>query len=131
MGIIAKENSVGAWTFLIGVILAVVIGFSTSFIGLKNSGVIYYSTQIYAILIILGLIIGWMLKVSGKDAQTFMISGTVLVIVSWYGKESVTGSIFGIGIGSIVSSVFSALLVLFVPATIVVALKTLFGITRV
>jgi hypothetical protein len=45
--------------------------------------------------------------------------------------ESVIGSLIGIGIGDLVSSVFGALLVLFVPATIIVALKTLFSITNV
>ncbi|MBA7675378.1 hypothetical protein ES703_83611 [subsurface metagenome] len=45
--------------------------------------------------------------------------------------ESVTGSLIGIGIGDIVSSTFAALLVLFVPATIVVAIKTVFGLSKI
>lgn len=49
-----------------------------------------------------------------------MIAGTVLVVVSRFGMESITGSLMGIGIGNLVSSVFGALLVLFVPATIIV-----------
>jgi len=67
----------------------------------------------------------------GKDSQTFLIAGAILVIVSKFGMESVTGSLIGIGIGDTVSSTFSALLALFVPATIIVALKTVFSIAKV
>jgi hypothetical protein len=130
MGIRSSENSFGAWAFLIGVILAVIIGLSTSsFLSLQK--VVAYSTQIYAVLIIIGLLVGFSINVSGKDAQTFLIAGAVLVIVSKFGMESVTGSLIGIGIGDTVSSTFASLLVLFVPATIIVALKTVFSVAKV
>jgi hypothetical protein len=131
MVIRSKENSIGAWAFLIGVVLAVVIGISaSSFLDIDR--IMKYSTQIYAILVILGIFVGFSIKVaSGKDSQTFLIAGAILVIVSKFGMESVTGSLIGIGIGDTVSSTFSALLALFVPATIIVALKTVFGVARV
>src|SRR6056297_945078 len=124
----SKENSLGAWSFLIGVILAIIAGASTSL--LSSPTLQQYSPQIYGILVILGIVIG-SINVTGKDTQTFMIAGAVLVIVSRFGMDSVTGSLVGIGIGDAVSSVFGALLVLFVPATIIVALKTVFSIAQV
>jgi len=131
MVIRSKENSIGAWAFLIGVVLAVVIGISASSF-LDIGRIMKYSTQIYAILVILGIFVGFSIKVaSGKDSQTFLIAGAILVIVSKFGMESVTGSLIGIGIGDTVSSTFSALLALFVPATIIVALKTVFSIAKV
>ena len=130
MGIRAVENSFGAWAFLTGVVLAVVIGVSASSF-LSIPALTAYSPQIYAILVLLGLFVGFSIKVTGKDAQTFLITGAILVIVSKFGMESVTGSLIGIGIGDVVSSTFAALLALFVPATIIVALKTVFGIARV
>lgn len=130
MVIKSHENFVGAWLFLTGVVLAVIIGVSVTFF-IPISKISSYSSPIYAILVILGLIIGMKIDVSGKDAQTFLISSAVLVIVSKFGMESVTGSLIGIGIGDLVASVFGALLVLFVPATIIVALKNLFSITHV
>ena len=123
MVIKSKENSIGAWAFLVGVILAVIIGLSTTLISIP--ALTAYSGQIYAILVILGLIVGF-LNVTGKDSQTFLFTGAILVVVSKFGMESVTGSLIGIGIGDAVSSTFAALLVLFVPATIVVALKQYF-----
>lgn len=124
----SKENTIGAWTFLIGVILAIGIGIFTTLLpipALKE-----YSPQIYAILVLIGLAVGF-LNVTGKDTQTFLIAGTVLVIVSKFGLESVTGTLIGIGIGDAVSSVFGALIALFAPATIIVALKTVFSIAKV
>jgi len=126
----SHENFVGAWLFLTGVVLAVLIGIAaTFFIPLKR--IAMFSSPIYAILVILGIIVGMKINVSGKDSQTFLITSAILVIVSRFGMESVSGSLIGIGIGDLVSSVFSALLVLFVPATIVVALKNLFSMTNV
>ena len=130
MVIKSNENSFGAWAFLTGVILAVIIGLSTSSF-LSISAIQSYSPQIYAILVLLGLFVGFSIKVSGKDAQTFLIAGAVLVVVSKFGMESVTGSLIGIGIGDTVSSTFAALLALFVPATIIVALKTVFSIAKI
>ena len=129
MGIKSKENSLAAWMFLIGVVLAIIIGISTSSF-LSISAITSYSKQIYGVLIILGLIVGF-LNVTSRDSQTFLLAGTVLVIVSRFGMESVTGSLIGIGIGDVVTSTFAALLALFVPATIVVALRTVFSITNV
>jgi len=129
MTIKSKENSIGAWAFLIGVILAIIIGVSTSSF-LSISAITSYSAQIYAILVILGIIVGFM-GVTGKESQTFLIAGAILVVVSKFGMESVTGSLIGVGVGDVVSSTFAALLALFVPATIIVALKTVFSIAKV
>jgi hypothetical protein len=125
----SKENSSGAWAFLIGVILAVLIGISTSLVPIPF--LVMYGAQIYGILVILGLIVGFSIDLSGKDSQAFLIAGAVLVIVSKFGMDSVTGSLIGIGLVDTVKSTFGALLVLFVPATIIVALKTVFSIAKI
>ena len=124
----SRENFLGAWAFLVGVVLAVIIGLSTTFLPIP--ALVNYSKQIYATLVFLGIIVGAM-NVTGKDSQTFLIAGAVLVIVSRFGMDSVSGSVIGIDLRDAVTSVFSALLVLFAPATIIVALKTVFSIARV
>ena len=128
MVIKSQENYAGAWAFLIGVVLAILIGLSTTLIPIP--ALAEYSAEIYGILVVLGIVVGF-LNVTGKDSQTFLLAGAVLVIVSKFGMESVTGSLIGIGIGDAVSSTFAALLALFVPATIIEALKTVFSITNV
>ncbi len=128
MALKARENSLSAWAFLIGVILAVLVGASTALIPFKT--LTAYSPQIYAVLVLLGVFIGFV-NVTGKDSEKFMIAGTVLVVVSKFGMDSVKGSLIGIGVGSLVGSIFASLLALFVPATIIVALKTVFSIANV
>lgn len=125
----SRENSVGAWAFLIGVIIAVAIGLFTKLIPIP--ALTKYSSFIYLILVILGIIVGFSIKATGRDSQTFLITGAIIVIVSKFGMESAIGSLIGIGAGDTVSTIFAALLALFVPATIIVALKTLFGIAKV
>jgi hypothetical protein len=129
MVIKSKENSIGAWAFLIGVILAVAIGLFTKLIPIP--ALTKYSSFIYLILVILGIIVGASINVTGGNSQTFLITGTVIVIVSRFGMESAIGSLIGIGLGDTVSSTFAALLALFVPATIIVAIKTVFGIAKI
>lgn len=124
----SQENSIGAWAFLIGVIIAFVIGLSTSLLSFPS--IMAHSAKIYGVLFILGIIIGSVIN-GGKDSQTFLWTGTILVVVSKFGAESVSGSLIGIGLGNAVTSTFSAFLALFVPATIIVALKTVFSIAKV
>ena len=128
MALKSQENTIGAWAFLAGVILAVLIGLSTTLIPIP--ALVVYSAQIYAILVLLGIFVGFM-HVTGKDSQTFLMAGVILVIVSKFGLESVTGTLIGIGVGDAVSSVFGALIALFAPATIIVALKTVFSLAKV
>lgn len=125
----SRENSIGAWAFLIAVIFAIVIGLLISLMPL--SSLPKYSSFVYLILVILGLIVGASINTAGRDSQTFLISGAIIVIVSRFGMESAISSLIGIGIGDVVSSAFAALLALFIPATIIVALKTVFGLAQV
>jgi len=124
----SRENVLGAWAFLAGVILAVVIGLSTTFLPIP--ALTTYSKQIYVTLIFLGILVGSM-NVTGKESQTFLMAGAILVIVSRFGMDGVTGSLIGIGLGDAVRSVFAALLTMFTPATIIVALKTVFSIAKI
>ena len=125
----SSENSIGAWAFLIAVVLGVTIGLLTTFIPIPE--LTKYSSYIYLILVILGIVVGASINTSGRDSQTFLITGAVIVLVSKFGMESVISSLIGIGAGDIASSIFASLLALFVPATIIVALKTVFGIAKV
>ncbi len=114
----AKKNSanvIGAWAFLIGVVLAVVVGLFA-----------LTSSTWTTVLLILGIIVG-LLNIGGKELKEFMLAGTVLVIVSSLGGSSLLSlSVSVVDVGAILS----ALVTLFVPATIVVALKSVFAIAK-
>ncbi|MAE49542.1 hypothetical protein CMI48_01805 [Candidatus Pacearchaeota archaeon] len=121
MAIRSRENLFGAWAFLAGIILAVVVGL------FAGSNI---NPLILGILALLGLVVGYF--VSEKDVHTFLIASVSLVIVSFAGIQGLvlSAAIVGIDIGQIIASVLGALLVLFVPATIIVALKTVFAIAQ-
>ena len=132
MAIKSTENSIGAWAFLAGVVLAIVIALVKSF---SIEAFVQFNQLFYIILVIMGAIIG-SINVRPKDIPTFLLAGTVLVIVSKFGLEGVIdrlgGSMLGITmLGLIGQEIFGALLVLFIPAVIIVALKSVFSITKI
>ena len=121
MAIRSKENLFGAWAFLIGVVLAIGVGILS--FGELNPIML-------AILVIIGLVVGFV-NVSAKDVNTFLLASLSLVIVSFAGLQGLKGAeIVGIGVGALVASTLGALLVLLVPATVVVAIKSLFSISQ-
>ena len=99
-----KGSLLGAWAFLIGVILAIIFGFITVIAWLPW------------VLVIIGIIVG-LLNITDVETQPFLLAGTVLVIVSYFG-----GMIFGPI--TFLGNILDNLLMLFVPATIIVALKS-------
>ncbi len=121
MVIKAQENLWGAWAFLVGVVLAVLVG---AFAGSR------INPLILGILAVLGLIVGYF--VSEKDVQIFLMASVSLVIVSYSGISGLVlnAALVGIDIGRLISGILGALIALFVPATIIVALKTVFSLAR-
>jgi len=121
MSIRARENLIGAWAFLIGVILAVVVGI------FAGSNI---NPLVLGILALLGLVVGYF--VAEKNIQTFLLAAVSLVIVSFAGIQGLvlSAAVLGVDIGRIISSILGALLVLFVPATIIVTLKVVFSISK-
>jgi len=110
----AKENLLGAWAFLIGVVLAVIAGFVQ---------VINLQQGVWAgVFAAIGIIIG-LLNITTVETKEFLLAGAVLVIVSNFSKEVYTALPY-------VGNVISALVILFAPATIVVALKVVFDTAR-
>jgi len=109
----AKGNMIGSWAFLIGVVLAVIVG--------AWQGVTLSPTMQY-ILVVLGLIVG-LLNIASKESTPFLMSGAVLIIASAFGGDVMKNIMFLPGI-------LNALLSIFVPATIIVAIKNVFGLAR-
>jgi hypothetical protein len=62
-----------------------------------------------------------------------LIASVSLVIVSYIGMSGMVlnAAISGVQIGRMISSILGTLLMLFVPATILVALKTVFSISAI
>lgn len=104
-------NLIGGWAFLIGLVLAVIFG-----LGLLTSPVWL------TVLVIIGLIIG-LLNIAAKEVNPFLMSGAVLIIAASLGKDA-------LGVIPIVDGILDALLAIFVPATVIVAIKNVFSLAR-
>ncbi|MBI2632149.1 hypothetical protein HYW75_04035 [Candidatus Pacearchaeota archaeon] len=120
----ARENLIGARVFLVGLILAIVAGILSYFFGSKASELIIN------ILALLGIITGFF--VSEKDVQTFLLASVSLVVVSYMGISGLVlgAAVSGFSIQRAIAAVLQTLLALFVPATIIVAIKTMFSISK-
>ncbi|MBI3334803.1 hypothetical protein HYZ97_04925 [Candidatus Pacearchaeota archaeon] len=104
-------NRLGAWTFLIGALIALVFGLFgalTSFLA--------------ALLVIIGFIVG-ILNIADDEVEPFLLSGTVLIIAATFGQQAV-------GILPVFERILDSLLLIFIPATIVVAIKNVFSLAR-
>ena len=122
MAIRARENVIGAWAFLAGVVLAILVGvFAADKI----------NPYILWVLVGLGLVVGYF--VPEKSVGTFLTASVSLVIVSYIGMSGMVlnAAISGVQIGHAISSILGTLLMLFVPATILVAMKTVFSISAI
>jgi len=107
-----SDNALGSWAFLIGIVLAVVAALFSSSI---------QEWMLWALLII-GLLVG-LLNITEKESSSFMMSGTVLIIASALGQGSFS-------LIPVLSRLLDTLLLIFVPATIIVATRSVFSLAR-
>ncbi len=112
-----STSFIGSWAFLIGVVLAFIFGIS----GLVSTANPVQGGVSFA-LVILGIIVG-LLNISEKEVQPFLFAGVSLVIVSSLGSSALR---FVPWMGGILS----AIMIMFVPTTIIVAVKHAFSLAK-
>jgi len=110
-----QENLVGSWSFLIGIVIAVLVGLGVG---------VTLSSTVTAVLVLLGLIVG-LLAVSSKDVEPFVMASIVVLLAAFVGKDVVSAVTF-IELGT----VLDAMVALLVPAAVIVALKEAFAIAK-
>ena len=115
------DQRVGNYSFIIGVIIAIVLGvFSLG-----------TATPILAsLLVVLGLIVGF-LNVTGKETKEFLLVAAVIIIAASMGAGA-GAYLSGVTvIGNYLAGIFGQLLAFIVPATIVVGLKDIWSLGQV
>ncbi|HIH15353.1 MAG TPA: hypothetical protein HA360_00035 [Nanoarchaeota archaeon] len=100
----------GRWAFLIGVVLAVIFGFISA------------GTWLSWLLVVIGLVVG-LVNISDKEVGAFLTAGTVMVLMGYFGGQTLSSVVY-------LSTIFNNILTLFVPATIVVAVKSVLSLAR-
>ncbi len=111
-----KVNLIGSWSFLIGVVLAILLG-------TRLTGT--YEKEVLWAVFLLGIIIG-LLNIAVEEATAFLTSGTVLVLVSYLGVQV---GVFD-EVAPLIVNILKGILTLFVPATIIVALRSTFVLAK-
>ena len=109
----SNKNLIGSWSFLIGIFLAMVLG-----LGFTGA----YQTEILWAVFLLGVVVG-LLNIAVEEIGGFLTSGTVLVLVSFLGIQVGTFD----AVAPSITNMLTGILTLFVPATIIVALKAVFA----
>ena len=119
------KKTVGSWAFFIGVILAFCVGIFGGLMGISVGESTLTLTM--AALLVIGIIIG-LFNITEKETASFLFSGLALIIASALGS----------GISSLMPEMvaltwgltLSAILAIFVPATIIVAIKHVFAYAK-
>lgn len=117
----AAQNALIAKAFVIGVVIAVLLGlFGTM------SVVAAYRSTLLSLLVLAGLVVGFF-NISKEETHNYLLATVSLVIVASLGG-SVLGKVDMIGMYLI--SVFDALMAFIVPAVIVVSLKAVYNLSK-
>jgi hypothetical protein len=127
MPIKSRENLTGAYAFLISIILAVAVAAIIIFFTPSES----VTRILTSLLAILGLVAGFF--VAEKDVQTFLFASVSIVLVCFTGLQGgfLSAAILGVvSMSKLLTNIFGALMFIFIPATIVVALKTVFSLAK-
>ena len=107
---------VGSWSFLVGLVLAVLLG-----LGLTGP---YQATMLWVVFL-LGIVVG-LLNVTHDETGAFLTGGTILALVSFLGVQA---GVFD-AVAPVIGNILRGILTLFVPATIIVALKSVFTLAK-
>ena len=108
-------NKLGSWAFIVGLVAAVVLG-----IGLTAQ----YKLVLVWVLFLLGIVVG-LLNVTAKETQSFLTAGTILALLSFLGLQ--------VGVfaeAPFVANILNGILTLFIPATVIVALKAVYMLAQ-
>jgi hypothetical protein len=124
MVIRSRENLIGAWAFFVGIIIAIIVGLVSDFTERT------IDPLILTILVLLGLVVGYF--VAEENVQSFLLASVSVVLVCFAGLQSLVlrAAIGGLDISQVMSAILGSLLLLFIPATIVVAVKTVFSLAK-
>ena len=71
------QKMIGKWTFIIGVIIAVIVGLLGD-----SLGIVY--NILLSLLVLFGLVVGF-LNIQGNVTKDFLFGAVVLIIAAWIG----------------------------------------------
>jgi hypothetical protein len=107
-------QKVGSIAFIIGLIIAIIAGFWP------------LGAVMTTVLIVLGIIVGF-LNVTGKETNSFLFASLVLVVMATQGGQLLSSIQY---VGTMLQSIFTAMVLFIVPAALIVALKAIYALAE-
>jgi uncharacterized membrane protein YccC len=111
-----KEQNYGSWAFIIGVVLAIVLGLFGNFIELSIQTLISY------LLVVIGLVVGFY-NMNQKEAVNFLIVAIALMTVGAAGLQTLPI------VGDIVKPILTYIIAFVAPAALIMGLKALYDLS--
>ncbi len=105
---------VGEWAFLVGLLLAIVLGLFPQALAV---------TTTTAVLVVLGIIVG-LVNVTSKESHGFLLASVALLVAGSAG--------YGVlpGIGNYLSAILTNIVTFVAPAAVIVAVKAVYELAR-
>lgn len=115
----AEGKKMGEWAFIIGLLIAIVVGLFSSNLGSNVQG------WLVLLLVVLGLIVG-LLNVTATESTPFLIAAAALLITGTAGGSLSIIPTVGIYLQGVVESIA----VFVTPAAIVVAIRAIYSLAK-
>jgi len=116
----SKSVSFGGWAYLIGVIVAVVLGIAAT------AGALWSTNEwLLLLLVIIGLVIGFA-NITTKEVVAFLIASMALIITSIAGLTTIDTLIPYLG--TFLQRTVSYVVVVIAPAALIVSLKAIWAL---
>ncbi len=113
-------NQVGKWAFIVGALLAVLMGILEA-VG-QDLGT---NVWLVLLLLVLGLVIGFV-NISAKEVQPFLVA-SIAVLVTAVAANLVVGNTLFAPLGDILVNVANDVVLVVAPAALIVALRAVYG----
>lgn len=108
------EGKLGHWAFILGVVLAIILGLFPTLTETGTASVI---------LVILGIIIG-LLNVPEKETQTFLIAAIALMVGGAGGLDQLPS------VGSWLGPILTNVVTIVAPAAVILGVKTVYDLAK-
>lgn len=115
----AEGKKMGEWAFIIGLLVAIVIGLFSGTLSANVQG------WLVLLLVVLGLIVGF-LNVTATESTPFLVAAAALLITGTAGGSLAVIPTIGIYLQDIVQNIA----VFVTPAAIVVAVKSVYSLAK-
>lgn len=113
-------QTIGIYAFIIGIVIAIVAG-------LAGGAIAAYTGPITLVLVILGLIVGF-LNIKDKNISGFLIAAIALMVVGSANLATIDTIVAGLG--TVLQAVISFIAVFVAPAALVVSLKAIYNMAK-